>query len=115
MTKLYPSWFQSGFVELMGRIEEDVAPTFPRIDTASGFVLDRKCLGNSVFVLFVALTQQKMSITLFLTALHIPQSEIGFLPFSGDRPLLCLLSSDYMIPHSLPSFCMNVLHTGLAC
>ena len=42
-------------------------------------------------------------------------SEIVFLPFSGDRPLLYLLSSDYMIPDSLPSFCMNVLHTGLGC
>ena len=87
------------------------------VDTGNFNLLDIKYLGNSVLVLFVALTQQilKMSITLFFTALHIPQSEIVFLPFSGDQPRLCLLSSDYMIPDSLPSFCMNLLHTGLGC
>ena len=41
------------------------------------------------------------------------QSGKGLLPFSGDQPLPCLLSSLYMTTRSLPSFCMNVLHTGL--
>ena len=52
-------------------------------------------------------------ITLFLTALNTVQSGKGLLPFSGDQPLPCLLSSLYMTTRSLPSFCMNVLHTGL--
>ena len=33
----------------------------------------------------------------------------------GDQPLPCLLSLHYMTPGSLPTFCMNVLHTGLGC
>ena len=56
------------------------------------------------------LSRQKMNITLYLTALHIAQSGTDILPFSGDQPLICLLSlheSD-MTPGSLPSFCINV-------
>ena len=68
---------------------------------------------DRAFVLFVKLTQQKTNITLFLTALNTVQSGKGLLPFSGDQPLPCLLSSLYMTTRSLPSFCMNVLHTGL--
>ena len=63
----------------------------------------------------VLLTQQKMSITMCLTALHIVQSGTGLQPFSGDQPLPYLLSSLYMTTGSLPSFYMNVLHTGLCC
>ena len=55
---------------------------------------------------------QRMNITLCLTALHIVQSGTILLPFSGDQPLPCLLSSLYMTTGSLPSFCMNVLHRG---
>ena len=72
-------------------------------------------IGSCAFVLFVPLTQQKTNITLCLTALHIVQSGTGLLPFSGDQPLPCLLSSLYMTIGSLPSFCMNALHTGLCC
>ena len=38
-----------------------------------------------------------------------------FTTISGDHPLLCdsPLSLPYMTSGSLPSFCMNVLHTGL--
>ena len=68
---------------------------------------------DRAFVLFVKLTQQKTNITLFLTALNTVQSGKGLLPFSGDQPLPCLLSSLYMTTRSLPNFCMNVLHTGL--
>ena len=38
-----------------------------------------------------------------------------FTAISGDQPLPCLLSSPYMTTVSLPSFCMNALHTGLCC
>ena len=47
--------------------------------------------------------------TLCLNALHIAQSGTGLLPFSGDQPLPCLLSSLYMTTGSLPSFCKNVM------
>ena len=56
-----------------------------------------------------------MNIILFLTALHIAQAGTDILPFSGDQPLPCLLSLHYMTPGSLPTFCMNVLDTGLGC
>ena len=63
--------------------------------------------------MFVLLTQQKMNITLCLTALHIAQSGTGLLTFSGDQPLPCPLFSLCMTTGSLPRFCMNVLHPGL--
>ena len=56
-----------------------------------------------------------MNTTLFLTALHVVQLGTDLMPFFGDQPLLCLLFLLYMISESLPSFCMNVLHTGLCC
>ena len=47
--------------------------------------------------------------------IYIVQSGTVLLPFSGDQLLPCLLSSLYMTTASLPSFGMNVLHTGLCC
>ena len=77
-------------------------------------LLDREKIGSSPFVMFVLLTQQKMNISLCLTALHVAQSGTGLQPFSGDQPLPCPLLL-LCVTGSLPSFCMNVLHSGLCC
>ena len=85
------------------------------VDTGQFKLLHKELIGSTAFVLSVLLTQQRMNVTLCLTALHIVQSGTGLLSFSGDQPLPCLLSSLYMTTGSFPSFCMNVLHTGLSC
>lgn len=58
------------------------------VDTGNTKPVDKTDLGCSVFVLFVALTQQKISKTLCLTALHLPPLGTDLVPFPGGLALL---------------------------
>ena len=82
------------------------------VDTGEFKPVGQKVNRQQRYCPFLLLTQQKMNITLRLTALqcHTAQSGINTLPFFGDHPVPCPLSLLYMIPGSLPIFCMNVLH-----